>query len=97
MEGELSPQREKVVNRNTYKRRLRRIRAKVSNKSETFTILHSNIRGYSSKSISLQAIAGCKMPTVLTLNETMLLSNKELNLKVVIALLPTEQVQVVEE
>ena len=35
----------------------------------------------SSKSISLQAIAGCKMPTVLTLNETMLLSNKELNLK----------------
>ena len=70
-----------MVNHNTYKRRLRRIRAKVSNKSETFTILHSNIRGYSSKSISLQAIAGCKMPTVLTLNETMLLSNKELNLK----------------
>ena len=70
-----------VTNTNTYKRRLRRVRSKTSNRFQQFTILHSNIRGYSSKSVALGAILNAKKPTVLTLNATMLVNNKELKIK----------------
>ena len=44
---------------------------------ESFTILHTNIRGFSSKTESLNAIVQLKNPDILTINETKLKGNKK--------------------
>ena len=65
----------------TCKRRIRRLKCKnFRNKSKTWTILHTNIRGYDSKVDSLEAIIGHVDPNVITINETMFKNNRELKM-----------------
>ena len=45
--------------------------------NESLTILHTNIRGFSSKSESLRAIVQLKNPDIITVNETKLKGNKK--------------------
>ena len=50
------------------------------NSNNYWTILHNNIRGLDSKVESLGSIIGHVKPSVITLNETMLINNRKLKL-----------------
>ena len=72
-----------MVKSKTSKRRIRRLRNKYfknKNKNNNWTILHNNIRGFDSKVESLRGIIGYVKPSVITLNETMLINDRKLNL-----------------
>ena len=74
-----------MVKSRNLKRRSRRIRQKnFKNKRQSndvvWTILHNNIRGFDSKAESLKAILAQVKPSILTLNETMLINNRKLRI-----------------
>ena len=52
------------------RRRRRRMKNKVNISDKCFTLMHSNIRGFNSKVVSLNSILGVIRPDVLTINKT---------------------------
>ena len=71
-----------VIKSKTCKRRIRRLKCKhIRNKSKSWTILHTNIRGFDSKVDSLKAIIGHVDPNVVTINETMFKNDRKLELE----------------
>ena len=64
-------------------RRRRRLRQKCRRSfdfCDKWTILHTNIRGYDSKAVSLHAILNQVKPSVVTINETYLKNNRKLTI-----------------
>ena len=60
------------VHSKTYLRRRRRLHAKEFKKcNKVFNILHSNIRGFDSKTESIKSIVSLLKPSVITINETL--------------------------
>ena len=71
-----------MIKSKTCKRRIRRLKCKhIRNKSKSWTILHTNIRGFDSKVDSLKAIIGHVDPNVVTINETMFKNDRKLELE----------------
>ena len=67
----------------TVLRRRRRLKAKEQcgfSKCDSWKILHTNIRGFVSKEFSLHTILQKIQPNIVTINETLLKSNKKLNI-----------------
>ena len=55
--------------------------SKISNKSEkTWTILHTNLRGFSSKEISLKSIINQMKPNIVTMNEVDFRKDKKVSI-----------------
>ena len=53
---------------------------KVNVSDRCFTLMHSNIRGFDSKVVSLNSILGVIKPDVLTINETFLKNNRNIKI-----------------
>ena len=69
-----------VIHSKSHFRRQRRLRLKQFKCNKSWNIFHSNIRGYNSKSLSLNSIVNTVKPSVVIINETMCVNNQRVEL-----------------
>ena len=77
LEDKLEPKSKRIVNAKSRRRRSLRSRSK---NNLSLKILHTNIRGYNSKRISLETIVNSKEVDIVTINETHLKGKKKAEL-----------------